>query len=98
MKPEMNGEAFLRCADPEDEILGDIVADVMKESDARFIATAVKRRPAAVDALDSTVRIMLRRAYTQLDLCYREEASDEVTTEVRDEIEELLNQYGYSVD
>lgn len=98
MKPEMNGEAFIRCADEKDGILGEIVADVMNEDDAHFIAMAVKRRQTAVDAPNSTIRTILRRAYTQLNLCYHETADDEITMEVRDEIEQLLAKYGYSVD
>ena len=97
MKPDMQGEAYLRCHDKEDEILGDIVADVMKESDAHFIAMAIRRKGTAT-AIEPVVRDMLRAAYSQLNLCYHEEADNEVTIEVRNEIERVLDKYGYSVD
>ena len=96
MKPEMHGKAFLRCADEKDDILGEIVADVMEESDAHFIAASVKRRQTAVNGLDSIVRDMLRTAFTQLDHCYNETADDDITINVRDEIETVLAKYGYT--
>lgn len=96
MKPDMNGEAFIRCADEEDGILGEVVADVMNQDDAHFIAKAVITREKTY-SMPTDVKKAFRTAYSQLNVCIEGDDSDDVTEEVKDQIEEVLNKYGYTL-
>ena len=89
----MKGEAYIRCADEEDDILGDIVADVLEEADAFYIVEKVNniyagsKRTRRMEDLLTLAKEML------LDLYNNERDRDsDVVWDMQNEISEFLEE------
>lgn len=97
-KSGIKGEAYIRAADPEDELLGEIVADVMNLNDAKFIIVAANDASSGTtEKLSGSAAELLREAYFQLHACFNQEAEDEVTEKTMTKIRRYLKKKGYFV-
>ncbi len=84
-KSGIKGEAYIRAADPDDGILGEIVADVMQETDAFTIVDYInhgsKSDGRKLDA--NTAHKLIKRAYGLLKSYYNEVNVDDEADEWR---------------
>lgn len=92
----LQGEAYIRCADLEDDILGEIVADVMNESDAHFIVQLTKIK--SKSDLSMETRRCLKWAHAALDQWTEDEGDSDNSVEIMERIKKLLEKHGYDVE
>ena len=97
-KSGIKGEAYIRAADPEDELLGEIVADVMNLNDAKFIIVAANDASSGTtEKLSNSAAELFKEAYYQLRTCFNQHAADNITEKMMAKIRRYLEKKGYSV-
>lgn len=86
---------FIRCADPDDNLLGEIVAHIEKAEDGELILDTINETKK--QGMTAGMVRTFRSAYKELAE-WNDGNEDTDTDEVLEEIEKLLAKYGYDTE
>ena len=87
---------YLRCADPKDDLLGEIVGFVENYDDAALIKKRVNDGGASAVRITANEVTGLRKAYAILDQIYQDEAyEEEKVANAREYIADFLKRRGW---